>query len=102
MLAERGRTTTLKTRYVASTQQLLRADHEQIRPLPQELRADLLRIVIDVLPHYNVTILSDYAKGVLGDGAAAEIIAAAKAAGSIVVVDPKGSDYSIYLAAPRI
>ncbi len=99
VLAERGRTTTLKTRYVAGTQQLLRADQESIAPLPAELRSDLVKIVVDALPHYKVMILSDYAKGVLADGAAAEIVAAAKAAGCIVVVDPKGHDYSIYRGA---
>jgi D-beta-D-heptose 7-phosphate kinase / D-beta-D-heptose 1-phosphate adenosyltransferase len=99
VLAERGRTTTLKTRYVAGTQQLLRADQEHAAPLPAELRADLVKIVGDALPHYKVTILSDYAKGVLSGGTALEIVAAAKATGSIVVVDPKGHDYGIYRGA---
>ena len=99
VLAERGRVTTLKTRYVAGTQQLLRADQESVSPLPEELRVDLVKMVADALPHYKVTILSDYAKGVLSGGTAAEIVAVAKALGSIVVVDPKGHDYSIYRGA---
>ena len=99
VLAERGRTTTLKTRYIAGTQQLLRADQEHVASLPVELRADLVRFAQDALPHHKVAILSDYAKGVLGDGVATEIIAAAKAAGAIVVVDPKGNDYGIYRGA---
>lgn len=99
VLAERGRTTTLKTRYVAGTQQLLRADQEHAAALQPELRLDLVKIVAEALPHYKVTVLSDYAKGVLSGGTAAEIIAAAKAAGSIVVVDPKGHDYAIYRGA---
>jgi D-beta-D-heptose 7-phosphate kinase/D-beta-D-heptose 1-phosphate adenosyltransferase len=99
VLAERGRVTTLKTRYVAGTQQLLRADHERVGPLPAELRADLVKIVTDALDVHKVVILSDYAKGVLGDGVAADIVAAAKKAGSIVVADPKGNDYSIYRGA---
>jgi len=99
VLAERGRITTLKTRYVAGTQQLLRADQENVSPLPEELRTDLVKIVADALPHYKVTVLSDYAKGVLSGGTATEIVAVAKALGSIVVVDPKGHDYSIYRGA---
>ena len=99
VLAERGRTTTLKTRYIAGTQQLLRADQEHVASLPADLRVDLVKIVADALPHYKVAILSDYAKGVLSGGTAAEIVAAAKASGSIVVVDPKGHDYSIYRGA---
>jgi D-beta-D-heptose 7-phosphate kinase/D-beta-D-heptose 1-phosphate adenosyltransferase len=99
VLAERGRTTTLKTRYVAGTQQLLRADQEHAAALPPELRLDLVKIVAGALPHFKVVILSDYAKGVLGGSAASEIVAAAKAAGSLVVVDPKGQDYGIYRGA---
>jgi D-beta-D-heptose 7-phosphate kinase/D-beta-D-heptose 1-phosphate adenosyltransferase len=99
VLAERGRITTLKTRYVAGTQQLLRADQESVSPLPEDLRTDLVKIVADALPHYKVIVLSDYAKGVLSGGTAAEIVAVAKALGSIVVVDPKGHDYSIYRGA---
>ncbi len=99
VLAQRGRITTLKTRYVAGTQQLLRADQEQVAPLPQELHADLVKLATDSLAHYKVAILSDYAKGVLGDGVAREVIAAAKAAGCLVVVDPNGNDYSAYRGA---
>ncbi len=78
VLSERDRTTTLKTRYIAGTQQLLRADREQVAPLPPELRADLVKLATEALRHHKVAILSDYAKGVLGDGIAAEIIAAVK------------------------
>ena len=99
VLAERGRTTTLKTRYIAGTQQLLRADHERIAPLPAELRADFIKLAKEALAHHRVVILSDYAKGVLGEGVAAEIVAAAKAAGRLVVVDPKGNDYGAYRGA---
>jgi len=78
---------------------LLRADHERVAPLPAELRADLVKLAKEGMAHHRVVILSDYAKGVLGDGVAAEIVAAAKAAGRIVVVDPKGNDYSAYRGA---
>jgi D-beta-D-heptose 7-phosphate kinase / D-beta-D-heptose 1-phosphate adenosyltransferase len=99
VLSERGRTTTIKTRYIAETQQMLRADRERAAPLRGGLREDFRRMVEQVLPHYQVTVLSDYAKGVLAEGLAAELIAAAVAAGHRVVVDPKGRDYSAYRGA---
>jgi len=102
VLSERERTTTIKTRYIAETQQMLRADREQAAPLKGALREDFRRMVEEVLPHYRVTVLSDYAKGVLGEGLAAEIIAAALAAGHRVVVDPKGTDYAAYRGASVI
>jgi D-beta-D-heptose 7-phosphate kinase / D-beta-D-heptose 1-phosphate adenosyltransferase len=102
VLTEHARVTTLKTRYIAGTQQMLRADREQVAPLTGSLREDFLRMVKQVLGHYRVTVLSDYAKGVLADGIAGEVIAAAREAGHIVVVDPKGSDYGAYRGATLI
>ena len=99
LLAARNRVTPVKTRYIADNQQLLRADRERAEPLGAELRADLLSQLKHALGHYQLVILSDYAKGVLADGLAAEIIKAAAAAKRPVIVDPKGSDYSIYRGA---
>jgi D-beta-D-heptose 7-phosphate kinase / D-beta-D-heptose 1-phosphate adenosyltransferase len=102
VLPERGRTTTIKTRYIAETQQMLRADREQMAPLGAELRQEFHRMAELVLPHCQVTVLSDYAKGVLADGVAAELIAAARGAGHRIVVDPKGTDYGAYRGASLI
>ena len=102
VLGDRARPTTIKTRYIAETQQMLRADREQAAAVKDNLRDDLTRMVEEVLPHYQVTVLSDYAKGVLGNGVAAAIIAAAVRAGHRVVVDPKGADYGAYRGASLV
>jgi D-beta-D-heptose 7-phosphate kinase / D-beta-D-heptose 1-phosphate adenosyltransferase len=102
VLAERSRVTTVKTRYIAGTQQLLRADREQIVPLSVALRGDFVSIVRQALKDRKATAISDYAKGVLAAGVASEIIALARDFGHVVVVDPKGADYSIYRGATLI
>jgi len=99
VLAERGRTTTVKTRFIAETQQLLRTDREQVAPLRDNLRGELMKLVNAALPDHRVVVVSDYAKGVLANGLAGEIIGAARAAGATVVVDPKGTDYGVYRGA---
>ena len=99
LLQEPGRTTTIKTRYVAGTQQLLRADRERVVPVAASVREDLLRVLDHAAAGHRVTVLSDYAKGVLGDGVAAAAIAIARAAGHVVVVDPKGTNYAPYRGA---
>ncbi|MGE5200917.1 MAG: D-glycero-beta-D-manno-heptose 1-phosphate adenylyltransferase [Acidobacteriota bacterium] len=99
LLVERGRSTTIKTRYIAGTQQLLRADRERVAPVSASVREDLLRLFEQAAALCNVTIVSDYAKGVLTDGVASAAIAAARAAGHTVVVDPKGIDYAPYRGA---
>jgi D-beta-D-heptose 7-phosphate kinase / D-beta-D-heptose 1-phosphate adenosyltransferase len=99
VLAERGRTTTVKTRFIAATQQLLRADRERVMPLPAQLRTEFVKLVEMSVAHYPVVLVSDYAKGVLSDGLAGEIISCARAAGATVVVDPKNNDYAAYRGA---
>lgn len=99
VLVEAGRVTTVKTRYIAATQQMLRADRESAAPLGPYVRADLLRLIEQAIGEHEVAIVSDYAKGVMNEGIAAAIIAAAKAAGKPVVVDPKGTDYTAYRGA---
>jgi D-beta-D-heptose 7-phosphate kinase/D-beta-D-heptose 1-phosphate adenosyltransferase len=99
VLVERERTTTVKTRYVAAHQQLLRADRETVRPLSQHLRDDLLRLVKDALNEHEVVIVSDYAKGVLAGEVANAIILASRAAKRTVVVDPKDRDWDRYAGA---
>lgn len=99
LLVEGARATTVKTRYVANGQQLLRADREETGPIATKLADRMLRIAGDALAATSVAVLSDYRKGVLAGTIPAQLIAAAKAAGRRVVVDPKGPDYSRYAGA---
>ncbi len=99
ILVEAGRVTTVKTRYIAANQQMLRADRESVAPLGPYVRGDFLRLIAQAIGEHEVVIVSDYAKGVMSDGIAAAIIAAAMEAGKPVVVDPKGTDYAAYRGA---
>jgi D-beta-D-heptose 7-phosphate kinase/D-beta-D-heptose 1-phosphate adenosyltransferase len=99
LLVQGGRTTTMKTRYIAQGQHLIRADREETIALPEKLAERLIRIASDAMAATSVTVLSDYRKGVLGADVAPRLIAAAKALGRPVIVDPKGTDYSRYAGA---
>jgi len=99
ILIDRSRSTSIKTRFVAASQQLLRTDDETVAALAPAVREDLVRLARAVAPDHAAVVLSDYDKGVLRDGTAAGVIAAARAAGKPVVVDPKGSDYARYRGA---
>jgi D-beta-D-heptose 7-phosphate kinase/D-beta-D-heptose 1-phosphate adenosyltransferase len=102
LLSVRGRSTTIKTRYIAAGQQLLRADRESDDGLQQGARDQLLTRALAALDGCRVLALSDYGKGVLGDGIAPALIAAARKRGCAVVIDPKGSDYSHYRGASLV
>jgi len=102
LLVEGSRTTTVKTRYVANGQQLLRADREQAAPIQPRLVERMLRIARDAMAATSITVLSDYAKGLLAGDVPAQLIAAAHLAGRRVIVDPKGADFSRYAGADVI
>jgi len=99
LLVQGARCTTVKTRFVAGGQQLLRSDQEVTGPIHPKLAERMLRIAGDALAATSVTVLSDYGKGVLAGDVAGQIIRAARAAGRKVVVDPRGPDYDRYAGA---
>ncbi len=99
VLVQPQRATTVKTRYVAANQQLLRADRESAVPLDPYIREDLLRLTRELVTDHAVVIVCDYGEGVLTEGVALEIIRAARDAGACVIVDPKGGDPIRYRGA---
>ncbi|HTQ32898.1 MAG TPA: PfkB family carbohydrate kinase [Stellaceae bacterium] len=99
VLVQPQRKTTVKTRFIAVNQHLLRADRESAAPLGPYIRDDLLRLTHELVTSHDVVVVSDYAKGVLTDGVAFEIIKEAREAGARVVVEPKGGDHIRYRGA---
>jgi D-beta-D-heptose 7-phosphate kinase/D-beta-D-heptose 1-phosphate adenosyltransferase len=102
LLVQGGRCTTTKTRFIAAGQQMLRADHEVARAIHPRLADRMVRIAQDTVAATKVMVLSDYRKGVLAGDVPERLIAAARAAGRKVIVDPKGDDYAIYAGADLI
>ena len=96
LLRESNRPSTIKTRYMAAGQQLLRADRETNAPLAESTEADVQRTALEAIDVCDAMVLSDYGKGVLSDHSVAALIARARASGKPVVVDPKGDDFSRY------
>jgi D-beta-D-heptose 7-phosphate kinase/D-beta-D-heptose 1-phosphate adenosyltransferase len=99
---QRGRMTSSKSRFSALNQQVLRFDEEEIKPLDASERAGLIEHFREALGRADIVILSDYGKGILLDGVAAELIALCREAGKPVLVDPKGRDYGCYSGATAI
>ncbi len=99
IIREPGRQTTVKIRYVANNQQLLRADSETIAPIAATTADALVADLRRALPAARALVLSDYGKGVLQPHVVGSAITAARAARVPVVVDPKGTDFSAYRGA---
>ncbi|MAL79241.1 MAG: bifunctional heptose 7-phosphate kinase/heptose 1-phosphate adenyltransferase [Sneathiella sp.] len=91
-----GRPTTVKTRFIADGQQLLRGDHEASHPLQPKTAGNVLKTFQEVAASADIIVLSDYAKGVLSDTVLRHVIAHAKGKGIPVIADPKSRDFSRY------
>jgi D-beta-D-heptose 7-phosphate kinase/D-beta-D-heptose 1-phosphate adenosyltransferase len=99
LLTVPSRPTTAKTRFMSGNHQLLRLDEETTAALDAETADTLLAAVEHALENVSVVVLSDYAKGVLCDGVLDAILLRARAAGRIVIADPKRPDFAAYRGA---
>lgn len=90
--------TITKLRVISRHQQLIRMDFEEKFPAfnPEKIIDFYKRNLTET----KLVILSDYGKGTLA--CAPELIRLAKNAGVMVLVDPKGTDFSIYSGADII
>ena len=94
-----GRETTVKMRFVAMGQQVLRVDRETNLPLGNAPSEKFIAGLTAALDDKDVLVLSDYGKGVLTPAVLAAAITAARGKGLPVVIDPKGRDYARYAGA---
>ncbi len=91
----RGLPTVTKLRVLSHHQQLIRLDFEE--SLAPEGDDPMPALVDTLLAEADLLLLSDYAKGTLASPGA--LIAAARAQGKPVLVDPKGRDFARYRGA---
>ena len=94
LLCVPDRATIQKTRVMASNQQLLRVDHEDLSPVPAWVEEEVMSQVEHLLPNMDAIILSDYRKGLLSGSLPPQIIQRAQTAGIPVITDSKVRHYA--------
>lgn len=97
-----NRPTTEKTRLLAGMHQLLRVDWERTAPISLENEERFVAAIEAGVERANAVVLSDYDKGALTPNVLARAIAAGRAHGVPVLVDPKGDDYRGYRGATLV
>jgi D-beta-D-heptose 7-phosphate kinase / D-beta-D-heptose 1-phosphate adenosyltransferase len=102
LITDASRPTSVKTRYVADGQQVMRADRESREPLSADVARRLLDAFAGVLAEADLVVLSDYAKGVLCDAVTRAAIDAARRCGKRIIVDPKSKNFDKYRGATII
>lgn len=99
LLVQGGRTTTLRTRYIADGVPILRADQQDTGRIQPKLAERLLRIARDAMAWATAMILSDFGNGVLAGDAPAELIGAARQFGRVAIASPHEADPGRYAGA---
>ncbi|HBS47670.1 TPA: D-glycero-beta-D-manno-heptose 1-phosphate adenylyltransferase [Candidatus Dependentiae bacterium] len=90
------RPTTLKQRLMAQNHQLMRVDAEDSKTLSRSEKNDIFEKVAKILKPNSIIIISDYAKGIIDEELITFVNLQAKKNNSIVLVDPKGPNFSKY------
>lgn len=96
VISEPGRRTTVKTRIIAHSQQVVRADWESTDDIAGEVETKALETVETLISESRAVVLSDYAKGALTPAVIERSIALARAREIPVLVDPKLRRYRLY------
>jgi D-beta-D-heptose 7-phosphate kinase/D-beta-D-heptose 1-phosphate adenosyltransferase len=93
------RPTTVKTRVMAGSHQLVRVDREVTNPLADDLQMQFVDGIKGAIAKADIVILSDYNKGLFSPKLTQHVIKEANAQGKRVVIDPKGLNYEKYKGA---
>ncbi len=97
-----GRGTTVKTRIVAHSQQVVRVDQETKSNLNETEETLVWNKISALLNQIQIIIISDYGKGIATEDLLLRLITTARERGLLVIVDPKGKNYQKYRGATML
>lgn len=99
IIKDAQRPTTVKTRVVAGSHQLVRVDREITDAVSDELENDLVKRLELYINEADIILFSDYGKGLFSAGLTQRLIRMANDRQKKVIIDPKGLDYEKYRGA---
>lgn len=98
----KDRPTTLKTRVIAHSQQMVRFDREKNHLVSSELHKKILRFVQQQIAHADVVILEDYGKGVIQPDVIKKVVRLGRRYKKPVLVDPKEKNFPYYTGVTAV
>ena len=96
VIVEDGRPTSVKTRVIAHSQQVVRFDREKKEKVHLDTVKTIMDYVSKKINSFDSIIISDYAKGVISEELVEEVIALAKKKDKPIAVDPKVGHFDFY------
>ncbi|HEY0171917.1 MAG TPA: D-glycero-beta-D-manno-heptose-7-phosphate kinase [Pyrinomonadaceae bacterium] len=102
LITDVSRPTTLKTRIIAQSHPLVRADRERLTPVDGPVEERIVAALRRLLKVSDALVVSDYDKGAVTPAVLGEILPAAEAAGVPVLIDPKLRNFNSYTPATLV
>ena len=99
IIKDSSRPTTVKTRVLAGSHQLVRVDREVTDTVSAAIEDELIGKLGKYIEQADMVILSDYNKGLFSPSLTQRVIIEATKQGKKVVIDPKGLNYEKYKGA---
>jgi D-glycero-beta-D-manno-heptose-7-phosphate kinase len=96
IVSDHDRPTTVKTRVIAGSQQMLRIDDEKKQPVSNRVEETLFTLIESHMPELNAIVFEDYNKGVLSSSLIRKLIDAARQHKVPTFVDPKFDNFFEY------
>lgn len=96
VIVDHNRPTTLKTRIVAHSQQVVRFDRESRHSVTQDSIERMMKYIRSLRDELGAIVISDYGKGVITRDLLNGIRDLNRDGKIVVCVDPKKSDFSLY------
>ena len=96
MVTDAGRQTTIKTRIIAHSQQVVRADRENRDYLSEDIQQQVIDRVMAVVDDIQAVVISDYGKGVITKDVLERVTNLCNERGVFVAVDPKETNFHNY------
>ena len=99
IIKDSSRPTTVKTRVLAGSHQLVRVDREVTDAVSLAIEDELIGKLTAYIAQADMVVLSDYNKGLFSPSLTQKVIIEANKHGKKVVIDPKGLNYEKYKGA---
>ncbi|MDT4899039.1 MAG: D-glycero-beta-D-manno-heptose-7-phosphate kinase [Acidobacteriota bacterium] len=102
LIVDESRPTTLKTRIIAHSQLVVRADRERRTPVDAGTEERIIEALQGAIPEADAFVVSDYDKGAVTPRVLATILPLAYERGIPVLVDPKIRNFDAYRPATLV
>ncbi|UCD16600.1 MAG: D-glycero-beta-D-manno-heptose-7-phosphate kinase [Candidatus Zixiibacteriota bacterium] len=102
LVDDKERCTTIKTRIIANSQQVVRADRENRQEISADVEKQILDRFLSLVDKIKAVIISDYGKGVITSSLLGKIIPTCRERDIFIAVDPKDTHFFNYKKASLV